>query len=137
MASESEPHAPANSRSPAHQRGADGADLVRAALDFLRGIQPSGGEVSGPPSLARQKENLRQWADSLGLLLSFSNFPSKTVRGGTGALFVYPLMRVHSSHSITFQTHELLQRNLWQETRFRIHIVRARWRTHHRLRQAR
>lgn len=82
MASENESHGPTNPRPPAHQRGADGADLVRAALDFLRGVPSPSGEASWPPTLARQKEDLRQWAGSLGLLLSFSNIPSKSVRGG-------------------------------------------------------
>lgn len=53
----------------AHSR-ADGADLVLAALDHLGGISSASGGASGPPSLARQKEDLREWARSLGLLLN-------------------------------------------------------------------
>lgn len=81
MASESESAAPTDSGPPAHQRGADGADLVGAALDFFRGISSSGSESFGPPTRARQKEDLRQWADGLGLLLRFLVLPSKILRG--------------------------------------------------------
>jgi len=49
--------------------GAGGPDFIRASLDHLRGIPPAGGETSGTPTVARQKENLRKWARSLGLLL--------------------------------------------------------------------
>ena len=67
MTSESEP-SPASPRPPADQRGTDGADLILAALDHLRGGLPADGGTCGPPTLARQKEDLRQWADCLGLL---------------------------------------------------------------------
>lgn len=73
---------PANLHPPADQRGTDGADLILAALDHLCGsLSPDGG-TSGPPPLARQKEDLHQWADRLGLLLSTSDLPAKVVRGG-------------------------------------------------------
>lgn len=61
---------------------ADGADLVRAALDHLRGIQAPGGETSGPPALARQKAHLREWAESLGLLLNAEELIPRLERGG-------------------------------------------------------
>ncbi len=69
------------SETAAHRR-ADGPDLVRAALDHLRGSVSSDGTALGTPSGARQKEGLREWARSLGLLLSPSDLPAKVVRGG-------------------------------------------------------
>lgn len=65
----------------AHLR-ADGAHLILAALDHLRGGLSADGSSSGSSSLARQKENLREWARGLGLLLSQSDLPPKVVRGG-------------------------------------------------------
>ena len=81
MSRESNPASP-SSRPPAHQRGTHGADLVLAALDFLRGGVSADVGTCGSPTLARQKEDLRQWADRLGLLLSSSDLPAKVVRGG-------------------------------------------------------
>jgi hypothetical protein len=81
MTDEAKPSS-ANSRPSAHQRGTDGADLILAASDFVRGSLPADRSSSGPPTLACQKENLRQWADGLGLLLNFSDLPPKIVRGG-------------------------------------------------------
>ena len=69
-------------RSPADQRGADGEDLVLAALDHLRGSLSPDRSSSGPPTLTRQKEDLREWADRLGLLLNAADLPAKVVRGG-------------------------------------------------------
>jgi hypothetical protein len=71
-----------SSPAPADQRGTDGEDLVLAALHYVRGGLSLGREASGPPTLARQKENLRGWAASLGLLLSAYDIPAKVVRGG-------------------------------------------------------
>jgi len=68
MSGESQPQ-PESGRQAAPVPGADGRDLVCAALDLLRGIPPAGGEPSGSPTVARQKENLREWARGLGLLL--------------------------------------------------------------------
>jgi hypothetical protein len=81
MSRESSPASP-SSRPPANQRGTHGADLVLAALDFLRGIHETGGIPSGSPTLARQKENLREWADRLGLLLNPESITSRLTRGG-------------------------------------------------------
>lgn len=67
---------------PAHQRGADGPDLVRAALAHLGGGLPADGGTSWPPTIARQKTDLREWAVGLGLLLSAAGLPPKVVRGG-------------------------------------------------------
>lgn len=67
---------------PAHQRGADAGDLVLAALDFIRGVQETGGSPSGPPPLARQEACLLQWADSLGLLLNPDEIIPFLDRGG-------------------------------------------------------
>ena len=63
-------------------RRADGADLVVAAFAHLRGGLPPDGAASGTPTVARQKEGLREWARSLGLLLSPADLPVKIVRGG-------------------------------------------------------
>jgi hypothetical protein len=67
---------------PAAHRGADADDLVRAALGQLRGIQVSSGSPSGPPPLARQEEELVQWADRLGLLLNPDDLIPRLSRGG-------------------------------------------------------
>ena len=61
---------------------ADGPGLVRAALAYLRGSLSRNGGASGTPAVARQKEDLREWARGLGLLLKADDLPSKTVRGG-------------------------------------------------------
>ncbi len=61
---------------------ADGADLVGAALDYLRGLSASGGGPSGTPALARQTEGLREWARSLGLLLNPDRIVPRFERGG-------------------------------------------------------
>lgn len=81
MGSENEP-ANTNPRPPADQRGTDGEDLVLPALNFLRGSLSANVGACGPPTLTRQKEDLRQWADGLGLLLSPSDLPAKVIRGG-------------------------------------------------------
>ena len=60
----------------------DGADLVITAFRHIGGGLPSDGAARGAPTLARQKESLREWARSVGLLLSPGNLPSKIVRGG-------------------------------------------------------
>lgn len=72
---------PAACEAAAHSR-ADGADLVCAALDHLRGISAAGSGSSGPPSLTRQKEGLREWARSLGLLLEAATLLPRLERGG-------------------------------------------------------
>lgn len=81
ITSESEPSTP-DPRPSAHQRGEDGKDLILAALDFLRGVSETGGSPFGSPTLASQKENLRQWADRLGLLLDSEIITPKLTRGG-------------------------------------------------------
>ena len=81
MSSDAPEPPPAAREAPAHSR-ADGAHLVLTALDHLRGGVSANGGASGPPSLARQKESLRQWARGLGLLLSQSDLPPKVIRGG-------------------------------------------------------
>ena len=81
MGSENEP-ANTPPRPPADQPGTDGEDLVLAALNFLRGSLSANVGACGPPTLARQKEDLRQWADGLGLLLSPSDLPAKLIRVG-------------------------------------------------------
>ncbi len=71
-----------NHSSSTHHGRADGTYLVGSALAFLRASIPRDGDSSGSPTLARQKDDLRQWAGSLGLLLNDSDLPSKLVRGG-------------------------------------------------------
>lgn len=82
MASESKRPEPSHPRPPADHRGADGADLIRAALDFLRGIPATSGEASGPPAIACQETHLREWAESLGLLLNAEDLVPRLERGG-------------------------------------------------------
>lgn len=76
-----EPSQPAACEAAAHSR-ADGEDLIVAALAYLRGSLSADGGSLGPPSLARQKKDLREWAGSLGLLLSSTDLPAQVVRGG-------------------------------------------------------
>lgn len=76
-----DPNQPAAREAAAHSR-ADGAHLIFAAFRHLGGGLPADGGSPGSPSLARQKENLREWARGLGLLLSQSDLPPKVVRGG-------------------------------------------------------
>lgn len=64
-----------------HPRG-DGADLVGAALGFLRGLSEPGGGASGPPTLARQKTGLVEWARGLGLELNAADLLPRLTRGG-------------------------------------------------------
>jgi len=72
---------PAAREAPAHSR-ADGAHLVLAALDHLRGISPPDVDTLGLPSLTRQKESLRQWVRGLGLRLDASGIVLRLERGG-------------------------------------------------------
>lgn len=71
-----------DAREAAALRRADGADLVGAAFDYLRGLSASGGSPSGTPALARQTEGLREWARSLGLLLNPDRIVPRLERGG-------------------------------------------------------
>ena len=60
----------------------DGADLVGAALDFLRrGVSADRGP-SGTPTLARQKVGLVEWARGLGLELNEADLLPRLIRGG-------------------------------------------------------
>jgi hypothetical protein len=77
--------------------GAGERDFIRASLDHLRGIPPARGETLGTPTVARQKENLREWARSLGLLLDPEAIVPQLVRGGQehdifylGTVFSHP-----------------------------------------------
>jgi hypothetical protein len=71
-----------DAREAAALRRADGADLVGAAFAHLRRSLSPDGAAPGAPALARQTESLREWARSLGLLLSPADLPAKVVRGG-------------------------------------------------------
>ncbi len=81
MEDEAQP-APDDTRPSAPLRSADATDLVLAALDHLRGISQAGDSPSGTPSLARQEESLRQWAERLGLLLDPEPITLRLTRGG-------------------------------------------------------
>lgn len=61
---------------------ADGSDLIVQALDHLTRSIQTDGSSHGAPTLARQKEDLREWARSLGLLLKHANLLAQVVRGG-------------------------------------------------------
>jgi hypothetical protein len=61
---------------------ADGADLIGAALDYLRGGLSSGRTTPGPSSFARQEACLLEWARGLGLVLTPDDLPSTVIRGG-------------------------------------------------------
>ena len=74
-------HQPSSREAITHRR-ADGADLIVQALDHLRGGIQTDGSSHGAPTLARQKEDLREWARGLGLLLKHANLPAQVVRGG-------------------------------------------------------
>jgi hypothetical protein len=76
------PDETSSGRQAASVTGAARADFVRAALDHLRGIPPAGGEALGAPTVARQKENLREWARGLGLLLDPEVIVPRLGRGG-------------------------------------------------------
>ncbi|HEY3761932.1 MAG TPA: hypothetical protein VGN23_09310 [Verrucomicrobiae bacterium] len=62
--------------------GAGRSDLILSALNHLLRIQPAGGETSGPPTIARQKKNLGEWARGLGLLLDADSIIPRLGRGG-------------------------------------------------------
>ncbi len=72
---------PNTREAPAHSR-ADGEDLIVSALAHLRRGVPADGGALGPPTLARQTTDLRQWAGNLGLLLKATDLPAWVVRGG-------------------------------------------------------
>ncbi len=67
---------------PASQQGEAGADLVAQALAHLRGSLSGDGPASWPPTLARQKASLTEWAQGLDLLLAPADLPSKSIKGG-------------------------------------------------------
>lgn len=76
------PDETASSRKTASVTGAVRSDFIHAALDLLRRIQPGGRETPGSPSVARQKEVLREWAYRLGLLLDPEAIVPRLGRGG-------------------------------------------------------
>jgi len=71
-----------DSGAPTPQFRGDGADLVGAALDYLRGGVSADRGPSGAPTLARQKADLCEWAERFGRLLTIASLPTATVRGG-------------------------------------------------------
>lgn len=83
MTSESQPQPePESTGQAAPVPGAAQRDFIREALNLLRRIPASGGEAPGSPTVARQKENLREWARGLGLLLDPETIIPRLVRGG-------------------------------------------------------
>lgn len=75
-------HQPGSAREAAALTRADGPDLVRAALDHLRGISTASGATSGTSAVTRQEKNLCEWARSLGLLLDPLVIIPRLERGG-------------------------------------------------------
>lgn len=76
------PGQPQSDSQTASHFGAGRGDFIQAALDHLRGISPTGGEALGAPTIARQKESLREWAHGLGLLLEADSIVPHLIRGG-------------------------------------------------------
>lgn len=63
---------------PSRLAGDDGEDRIPAALDFLRGIRPAGGEPHWETDTAGQKVRLQEWARSSvdpGILIPFDVIP--------------------------------------------------------------
>jgi len=77
--SSSRPGAP---HPPVDHTGADGRDLIREAFDYGGGILSSSGATHWKITLARQKESLREWAGSVGLLLKAADYVPRLLRGG-------------------------------------------------------
>jgi hypothetical protein len=73
---------PSPARPPVDHAGADGSGLIRAAIRHLGGSLSGNGTAPWSVPLARQKENLRQWAGSLGLLLKADDITPRLLRGG-------------------------------------------------------
>lgn len=67
---------------PADQRGTDAGDRIRSAQSHLLGGAPQDGGAYGAPAPSRQETLLREWAESLGLLLSPDDLPAKVIKGG-------------------------------------------------------
>jgi hypothetical protein len=67
---------------PARLSGDDGEDRVVAALDFLRGVRPAGGDPYRETDTAGQKARLKEWAESLGCLLNPESILPQLRRGG-------------------------------------------------------
>lgn len=67
---------------PASDQEEAGPDLVAEALAYLRASVSGDEPTPWPPPLARQKACLAEWARGLGLLLSSTDLPAKSVKGG-------------------------------------------------------
>ena len=65
-----------------HLSGDDEEDRIVAALDFLRRSAERDGSTSWKTSSSWQEARLKEWAESLDLLLDFSDFVDRLVRGG-------------------------------------------------------
>jgi len=71
-----------NQDTPAADDSADGGDLVVQALTYLRAGLSRDGRSPEAASFSSQEACLTEWAESLGLLLSADDLPSKAVKGG-------------------------------------------------------
>jgi len=60
----------------------DGIHLVESAVAYLRGSSQADRDSSWTPPLGRQKKDLVEWAENLGLLLTLDQLPETAVRGG-------------------------------------------------------
>lgn len=67
---------------PSRLSGDDGEDRIVAALDFLRGVRPAGGDPYREADTASQKTRLKEWAESLGCLLNPEVILPQLRRGG-------------------------------------------------------
>ena len=68
--------------SPADLPTGDGEDRIVAALAYLERSTEAGGEAPWKTSPSRQEARLREWADSLGLLLDPAAILGQLQRGG-------------------------------------------------------
>lgn len=76
--------------SASHLARDDGEDRIVAALDHLRRSVGGDGEAHWQTDTFRQKGHLQEWAESLGILLNFSDFADRLARGGQEHdVFVY------------------------------------------------
>lgn len=67
---------------PAGHSGADGPDLIVAALDFIRGVSEAGSGALGTPPLAIQERKLLEWATGIDLILDHKSINRDLNRGG-------------------------------------------------------
>lgn len=78
----SEPKETESNRQTALVTGAGRPDFVKSALNHLRRSSSADSRASWPPTIARQKADLCEWATGAGLLLTPEKIPTIPVRGG-------------------------------------------------------